>query len=47
MKLNRKQRKMLIRICIAAVMLVIVNAIRLSGLVAGDGTFGFVFYLSL
>ena len=47
MKLSRKQRKMLIRICIAAVLLVIVNAIRLSGLVAGDGNFGFVFYLSL
>ena len=47
MKLNRKQRKMLIRICIAAALLVIVNAIRLSGLVAGDGMFGFVFYLSL
>ena len=47
MKLSRKQRKMLIRICIAAVLLVIVNVIRLSGLVAGDGSFGFVFYLSL
>ena len=47
MKLNRKQRKMLIRICIAAVMLVLVNIIRATGLVAPDGTFGFVFYLSL
>ena len=47
MKLNRKQRKMLIRICIAAVMLVLVNIIRATGLVAPDVTFGFVFYLSL
>ena len=47
MKLSRKQRKMLIRICIAAALLVIVNIIRLSGLVVGNGTFGFVFYLSL
>ena len=47
MKLSRKQRKMLIRICIAAVMLVLVNIIRATGLVAPDGTFGFVFYLSL
>ena len=47
MKLNRKQRKMLIRICIAAVLLVLVNVIRATGLVAPDGTFGFVFYLSL
>ena len=38
---------MLIRICIAAVMLVLVNIIRATGLVAPDGTFGFVFYLSL
>ena len=38
---------MLIRICIAAVMLVLVNIIRLSGLVPGGNTFGFVFYLSL
>ena len=30
MKLNRKQRKMLIRICIAAVMLVLVNIISLD-----------------
>ena len=47
MKLSRKQRKMLIRICIAAFMLVLVNIIRATGLVAPDGTFGFVFYLSL
>ena len=47
MKLSRKQRKMLIRICIAAVMLVLVNIIRATGLVAPDGTFGFVFYLIL
>ena len=47
MKFNRKQRKMLIRICIAAFMLVLVNIIRATGLVAPDGTFGFVFYLSL
>ena len=45
MKLNRKQRKMLIRICIAAVLLVIVNIIRATGIVAAEGTFGFVFYL--
>ena len=47
MKLNRKQRKMLIRICIAAALLVLVNIIRATGLVAPDGTFGFVFYLVL
>ena len=47
MKLNRKQRKMLIRICIAVVLLVLVNIIRATGLVAPDGTFGFVFYLVL
>ena len=46
MKLSRKQRKMLIRICIAAVLLVIVNIIRATGLVATDSTFGFVFYLA-
>ena len=45
MKLSRKQRKMLIRICIAAFMLVLVNIIRATGLVAPDGIFGFVFYL--
>ena len=47
MKLSRKQRKMLIRICIAAVLLVIVNIIRATGIVGLDGVFGFVFYLSL
>ena len=47
MKLNRKQRKMLIRICIAAALLVLVNIIRATGLVAPDVTFGFVFYLLL
>lgn len=47
MKLSRKQRKMLIRICISAVLLVIVNIIRAAGLVATDSTFGFVFYLIL
>ena len=47
MKLSRKQRKMLIRILIAAVLLVIVNIIRATGLVETDSTFGFVFYLIL
>ena len=47
MKLSRKQRKMLIRICIAAALLVMVNIIRAAGLVATDSTFGFVFYLIL
>ena len=45
MKLNRKQRKMLIRICIAASLLVLLNIIRATGIVAAEGTFGFVFYL--
>lgn len=47
MKLSRKQRKMLIRICISATLLVIVNIIRAAGLVPTNGMFGFVFYLSL
>ena len=38
---------MLIRICIAAVLLVIVNIIRATGIVGLDGVFGFAFYLSL
>ena len=46
MKLSRKQRKMLIRIFICAALLVIVNVIRLTGLVPVDGNFGFVFSLS-
>ena len=45
MKLNRKQKKMLIRICIAASLLVLLNIIRATGIVAAEGTFGFVFYL--
>ena len=47
MKLSRKQRKMLIRICISAVLLIMVNILRGIGLVKAEGTFGFVFYLAL
>lgn len=47
MKLSRRQRKMLIRICICAALLIMVNVIRGIGLIGTEGTFGFVFYLAL
>ena len=47
LKMNRKQKKMLIRICITTVMLVGLMIVRKTGLVPQDGTFGFVFYLAL
>ena len=47
LKMNRKQKKMLIRICITTVMLVGLMIVRKTGLVPQDGTFGFVFYLTL
>ncbi len=47
LKMNRKQKKMLIRICITTVMLVGLMIVRKTGLVSQDGTFGFVFYLTL
>ena len=47
LKMNRKQKKMLIRICIATFMLVGLMIVRKTGLVPQDGTFGFVFYLTL
>ena len=43
--MNRKQRKMLIRICIAVVLLIAAIVIEKTGLVRRDGTFGFAFYL--
>ena len=45
MKLSRKQRRMLMRICIAAALLVAINIIRRTGVIGTGGTFGFVFYL--
>ena len=47
LKMNKKQKKMLIRICIATFMLVGLMIVRKTGLVPQDGTFGFVFYLTL
>ncbi len=47
MRMNRKQRKMLIRICIAAAMLICINIVSMTGLVPNTGTFGFVFYLCI
>ncbi len=43
--MNRKQRKMLIRICIAACMILAASIIKATGLVSQKGTFGFYFYL--
>lgn len=43
--MNRKQRKMLIRICIAALMILAASIIKATGLVSQEGTFGFIFYL--
>ncbi len=43
--MNRKQKKMLIRICIAAWMILAASIIKATGLVRQEGTFGFVFYL--
>ena len=43
--MNRKQRKMLIRICIAALMILVASIIKATGLVSQEGTFGFIFYL--
>ena len=45
MKFSRKQRRMLIRICIAAALLVAINIVRSTGAIGTEGTFGFVFYL--
>ena len=47
LKMNRKQKKMLIRICIATFMLVGLMIVRKTNLVPQDSTFGFVFYLTL
>lgn len=47
LKMNRKQNKMLIRICITTVMLVGLMIVRKTNLVPQDSTFGFVFYLML
>ena len=45
MKLNRKQRKMLIRIVVATALLILLNVVKATSLVSVQGTFGFVFYL--
>ncbi len=47
LKMNRKQKKVLIRICITTVMLVGLMITRKTNLVSQDSTFGFVFYLTL
>ncbi len=46
-RMSRKQRKMLIRILVAAAMLVCVNVVKATSLVPTEGTFGFVFYLAI
>ncbi|MGX8681721.1 MAG: heavy metal translocating P-type ATPase, partial [Spirochaetales bacterium] len=46
LNMNRKQKKMLIRICISAVMLIFAFISKKTGLVPQGGTFGFVFYLA-
>lgn len=46
LSMNRKQKKMFIRICIASVMLIFALVSKKTGLVPQNGTFGFVFYLA-
>ena len=45
MKLSRKQRRALVRICMAAALLVVVNVLKAAHIVPVEGAFGFVFYL--